>query len=123
LLETVNRIVVGRHHWRCNIWTRSAALARIGRPPSSVARGVVPPSTSCGPLPPALPARRPHYVIPGSHWNDPAYWQMPRSPNPWSGGWPLPRTPWPGESETRAAGTGLISSGPFPCPPPAPWSR
>jgi hypothetical protein len=44
---------------------------------------------------------------------------MPRAPTPWSGGFPIPRTPWPFESETRAAGTGLLS-GPPPPPPPCP---
>ena len=51
----------------------------------------------------ALPAPCPHYVIPGSHAYDPFYaWQIPP--------FPFPRAPWPFESETRAAGTGLLTS-------------
>lgn len=76
----------------------------------------------CGPTPPAAPARRPHYVIPGSHWLDPAYYQMPRWTSPFTFGFPVPRTPWPFESETRAAGTGLIM-GPVPCPPCPPTAQ
>ena len=83
-------------------------LTRLGPSQWALAR--------CGPIPPALPARRPHYIIPGSHWMDPAYYQQFRWTSPFSFGWPVPRTPWPGESETRAFGTGLISSPP-PCPP------
>lgn len=71
---------------------------------------------TCGPPPPALPAHAPRYVMPGSHWVDPAYAMIPRASTPFNGGWPLPRMPWPGESETRAPGTGLIG-GPLPCPP------
>ena len=70
----------------------------------------------CGPVPAAAPAHSPRYVVPGSHWTDPAYAQIPRAATPWAGGWPFPRVPWPGESETRAPGTGLL--GTVPCPPP-----
>jgi hypothetical protein len=74
----------------------------------------------------ALPAPRcPRYVIPGSQNLDPPYsWQMQCAP-PWiNGRFPWPRVPWPWESETRAAGTGLIAT-PCPafpptCPPPSP---
>lgn len=60
----------------------------------------------CGPLPPAFPARPPHYVLPGSHLLDPAYrlWQNPN--------FPFPRFPLPFETQTRACGTGLIQSNP-----------
>lgn len=65
----------------------------------------------------ALPAHPPHYVVPGSHKLDPPYsWNTP-----W---WPFPRPPWPFETESRAAGTGLIWGSrlarppkPQPCPP------
>lgn len=69
--------------------------------------------TTCGPPPPALPAGPPRYTIPGAHLLDPAYvfFQNP--------GWPYPRQPWPFESETRAAGTGLIG-GPTMAPPAPP---
>jgi hypothetical protein len=84
-----------------------------------VARGLIPPCTAvCGPLPIAMPAPPPHYVLPGSHLLDPGYWQVPANPNPWRTGWPLPRVAWPGESESRAAGTGLVAGRPLPCPPP-----
>lgn len=74
----------------------------------------------CGPaLPAAAPAHSPRYVVPGSHWVDASYAQIPRAANPWNGGWPFPRVPWPGESETRAPGTGLLFAVPCPpCPPP-----
>jgi hypothetical protein len=74
----------------------------------------------CGPLPPALPPRAPRYVIPGSFWLDPAYAEIPRRTSPWRGGWPFPRVPWPAESESRAAGTGLIR-GAVPCHPHLSW--
>jgi hypothetical protein len=89
-------------------------------PPNLIAGGVPPQvPTPCGPLPPAFPAGPPQYVIPGSHWNDPAYWQQPRNPDFFDSGWPTPRTPWPFETESRAAGTGLLA-GPSPTPPPFP---
>ena len=58
----------------------------------------------CGPLPPAFPARPPHYVLPGSHLLDPAYrlWQNPN--------FPFPRFPLPFETQTRACGTGLFKA-------------
>jgi hypothetical protein len=54
-------------------------------------------------LPIAKPARKvPRYVMPGSHWLDPPYsWEAQPT-------WPFPRPPRAFESETRAAGTGLI---------------
>lgn len=74
------------------------------------------------PHPPALPASMPRYVIPGSHWSDPAYWQIPRPPTQFEDGWPFARAPWPGESPTRAPGTGLVTVMPPPAPPmPPPW--
>lgn len=68
----------------------------------------------CGPLPPAFPARPPHYVMPGSHLLDPfyAHWQNPN--------WPYPRFPLPFETPTRQYGTGLIRSDPCVTPPPFP---
>lgn len=51
----------------------------------------------------ACPAQWPHYVVPGSHLWDPV-WAHQVPP------FPYPRAPWPYESETRAAGTGLIAS-------------
>jgi len=67
----------------------------------------------CGPWPwapvIAKPARKPHYIIPGSHWLDPPYsWKTP-----W---FPFPRPPRAFETESRAPGTGLIWGGPR-CPP------
>lgn len=50
---------------------------------------------------PALPACWPHYVIPCSHLLDPPY----ATPNLAS---PFPRMPRAFESETRAAGTGMV---------------
>ena len=62
---------------------------------------------------PAFPARAPTYVIPCSHLLDPPYSQMPTSFPPWwRGQWPFPRSPWPLETESRAPGTGLITSRP-----------
>ena len=58
-------------------------------------------SKPVGPLV-ACPAPYPHYVIPCSHLLDPAY-ATQLNPN-----FPFPRTPRAWESETRAAGTGLI---------------
>jgi len=51
----------------------------------------------------AWPAHEPRYVIPGSHLYDP-FWGHQVPP------FPFPRAPWPFESETRAAGTGLLTS-------------
>ena len=65
----------------------------------------------------AAPAPYPHYVIPCSHLLDPAYAQQ-LNPN-----FPFPRQPLAYESETRAAGTGLIwgpSSAPAAVCPPTP---
>lgn len=90
-------------------------LASLGPSPRELER--------CGPTPRALPAHQPRYVIPGSHWLDPAWYQEFRPTSPFTFGWPIPRIPWPNESETRAPGTGLIS-GPVPCRPPQrslPW--
>jgi hypothetical protein len=67
----------------------------------------------------ALPPKLPHYVMPGSQNLDPPYsWNTP-----W---WPYPRPPRAFESETRAAGTGLIwgppggTTPPLALPPPCP---
>ena len=87
---------------------------RFTRPPMTVR----PP-----PWPIAKPPQAPHYVIPGSHRLDPPYsWMFdPRVPPWWRSHWPMPRMPWPWESETRAPGTGLIrGGGPCPQPPPPP---
>jgi hypothetical protein len=66
----------------------------------------------------ACPARWPHYVIPCSHLLDPFYAQQL---NPC---FPFARPPRAFESESRAAGTGMIR-GTAPCPPgpppPSPW--
>lgn len=94
-----------RHHLRKG---SPQELATLGPSPEELAQ--------CGPVPPALPAQPPRYVVPGSHWLDPAYYQGFRPTSPWSYGYPIPRIPWPGESETRAPGTGLLA-GPMPCPP------
>ena len=63
----------------------------------------------------AAPAPYPHYVIPCSHLLDPPY-ATQLNPN-----FPFPRAPRAWESETRAAGTGLIwgpsSAAAMPCPP------
>lgn len=70
----------------------------------------------------ACPAPWPHYVIPGSHFYDPFYYQQIPP-------FPFPRAPWPYESETRAPGTGLLDAPPCipapPCPPPPanPWPQ
>ena len=71
-----------------------------------------PPLFLCPPPGPiACPAPKPHYVIPGSHRLDPPYsWQHHAVPPWWRGQWPMPRMPWCFESETRAPGTGLITS-------------
>ena len=72
----------------------------------------------------ALPPAPPRYVMPGSHWLDPPYAQIPIWPPQFQGRWPFPRHPWPFESDTRAPGTGLLM-GPVRCctapPPPPPW--
>lgn len=73
------------------------------------ARFTRPPDFRPPPFPPwlwqrplAVPAERfPRYVIPCSHCLDPPYGWMRKS-------FPLPRQPWPWESESRAPGTGLI---------------
>lgn len=58
-----------------------------------------------GGAPIAEPAGVQRYVIPGSHYLDPPYsWQLSET-------WPRPRTPGAFESESRAPGTGMISSG------------
>lgn len=68
------------------------------------------------PAPIAKPPQAPHYVVPGSHLLDPPYaWQATGCPPWWVGNFPTPRLPWPFESETRAPGTGLITT-PM-CPP------
>ena len=69
----------------------------------------------------AKPPRLPHYVMPGSHTLDPPFaWR----PNAALGRWPFPRAPWPFETESRAAGTGLLWGGvsmrPRPPRPPCP---
>lgn len=60
------------------------------------------------PLPNALPARPPRYVIPLSHRLDPPWSFGPPPPSFVRGGGGWPRHPWWLESGTRAAGTGLI---------------
>lgn len=76
--------------------------------PSGPAQYVIPSSSTLDPTPIALPAGPPHYVIPCSSRLDPPY--SFRTPT-----FPFPRFPWPFESETRAAGTGLIWGAQ--CPP------
>jgi hypothetical protein len=54
----------------------------------------------------AAPAPCPRYVIPGSQCTDPGWYQSGRCCWPF----PVPRQPWPFETESRAPGTGLIAS-------------
>jgi len=55
-----------------------------------------------------LPAFPCHYTIPGSHLLDPPY--SARTPT-----FPFPRFPWPFETESRRAGTGLLGGPGVPC--------
>lgn len=74
----------------------------FSRPAAATTSTPCPPPTGPQARVIALPALKPHYVIPQSNNLDPPYsWKV--SPT-----WPFPRAPWPYETETRAAGTGLI---------------
>ena len=69
---------------------------------------------------PAVPADKARYVIPDSHWLDPPWHRIAQERWPQVfGRFPFPRAPWAFESETRAAGTGLLHGRrprPRPCP-------
>lgn len=69
--------------------------------------------------PRALPTGPPRYVVPCSSSLDPPF--SFQTPN-----FPFPRAPWPFETESRAAGTGLLAGFvppicPIPIPPPPPF--